>query len=81
MCMWKIREIMCGMFIRDILFTGDISDCFFCCHTYRSYYISEDKGKTARGKYEFAIGRADRKHETAHQRSRKAVWGYSGIKA
>lgn len=26
-------------------FTGDISDCFFCCHTYRSYYISEDKGK------------------------------------
>lgn len=46
---------------------GDISDCFFCCYTYRSYYISEDKGKTARGKCEFAIGRADRKHETAHQ--------------
>ena len=61
-------------------FTGDISDCFFCCHTYRSYYISEDKGKTARGKYEFAIGRADRKHETAHQRSRKAVWDIRALK-
>ena len=62
-------------------FTGDISDCFFCCHTYRSYYISEDKGKTARGKYEFAIGRADREHKTAYQRSRKVVWGYSSTKA
>lgn len=50
-------------------------------NTHRSYYISEDKGKTARGKYEFAIGRADREHKTAYQRSRKVVWGYSSTKA